>query len=61
MEPGAIHTDPDRDDKPGEIRTFKTLRYEALSDTAVVDASIDRQGNASISLFGKDIGKPPKT
>jgi hypothetical protein len=61
MEPGAIHTEPDKDDKAGEIRTFKTLRFESLSDTAVVDANIDRRGNASISIFGKYIGKPPKT
>lgn len=61
LDPGATCTDPEKDGKPGEIHTYKTLRYEALSETAVVDANIDRRGNASISLFGKYIGKPEKT
>jgi hypothetical protein len=61
LDPGARCTDPEKDGKPGEIHTYKTMRYEALSETAVVDANIDRRGNASISLFGKYIGKPQKT
>jgi len=61
MDPGFTQQEPEKDGKAGEIRAFKALRYESLSDTAVVNANIDQRGNASISLFGKYIGKPPKT
>jgi len=61
LEPGGSHTEPERDDAPSYIHLYKTLRYEALSDTAVVDVHVDQNGKVFISLFGKYLGKSPKT
>ena len=61
MNPGRVHAEPDTQDAPGKIRTFKSLRYESVSDTALIEVEVDAQGNASISFSGKYIGKPPKT
>jgi hypothetical protein len=61
LEPGGRHTEPEKDDAPGYIHLYRTLRYEAVSDTAVVDVSVDQNGRVFISLFGKYLGKSPKT
>ena len=61
MNPGTIQTEPDGENAAGESRSFKTLRYESASDTAVINVDVDPHGNASISFSGKYIGKPPKT
>ncbi len=61
VDPGSTRTDPEKDGRPGRIHTFRTLRYEALSETAVVEANIDAGGKAEISFYRKYLGKPPKT
>ena len=61
LEPGGRHTDPEKGDAPGYIHLYRTLRYEAVSDTAVVDIHVDQNGKVFISLFGRYLGKPPKT
>ncbi len=59
VDPGTTCADPDKDGKPGKIHTFKTLRYEALSETAVVEANIDRDGKAEISFTGNTLESRP--
>ena len=61
LNPGSVQTEPDADNAPGKIRTFKVLRYNSASDTALIEADVDAHGNASISFSGKYIGRPPKT
>jgi len=61
LEPGGRHTEPEKDDAPSYIHLYRTLRYEAVSDTAVVDVHVDQNGKVFISLFGKYLGKSPKT
>jgi hypothetical protein len=61
LEPGGRHTEPERDDAPGYIHLYRTLRFEAISDTAVVDVHVDQTVKVFISLFGKYLGKLPKT
>ena len=61
LEPGGGHTEREKDDTPGYIHLYRTLRYEAVSDTAVVDIHVDQNGRVFISLFGQYLGKSPKT
>jgi len=61
LEPGGSSTEPEKDGAPSYIHLYKTLRYESVSDTAVVDVHVDQNGKVFISLFGKYLGKPPKT
>jgi len=61
LEPGGGHTEPERDDRPSYIHLYRTLRYESASDTAVVDVHVDQYGKVSVSLFGKYLGKAPKS
>ena len=61
LEPGGSSTEPEKDDTPSYIHLYRTLRYESVSDTAVVDVHVDQYGKTSISLFGRYLGKPPKT
>jgi hypothetical protein len=61
LEPGGRHTEPGKDDAQSYIHLYRTLRYEAISDTAVLDVHVDQNGKVFISLFGKYLGKPPKT
>jgi hypothetical protein len=61
LEPGGRHTEPEKNDAPGYIHLYRTLRYEAVSDTAVVDIHVDQNGKVFISLFGKYLGKSIKT
>ena len=61
LEPGGSHTEPERDDAPSYIHLYKTLRYAAVSDTAVVHVHVDQNGKVFISLFGRYLGKPTKT
>jgi hypothetical protein len=53
LEPGGRCVEHEKDDEPGQIHLYKTLRYEGVSDTAVVDVSVDQNGKVFISLFGK--------
>ena len=61
LEPGGRHTEPEKGDAPAYIHLYRTLRYEAVSDSAVVDIHVDQNGRVFISLFGKYLGKSPKT
>ncbi len=47
-------------DKPGEIRAWKSLRYKSYSDTATIEVSVDRQKVVYISFSGKIWEKPGK-
>ena len=58
FEPGAVMTDPEEDDKPAEIRTYKTLHYENHSRSATINVLVGRHGKIRISFPGKYIGKP---
>ena len=60
FDPGATCIEPDDDDKPGEIRTCKSLRYDNHSDTATINVNVGRHGKVRISFFGKYVGKPNK-
>ena len=60
VDPGTTCADPDKDGKPGKIHTFKTLRYEALSDDGPGSSKRISTGMGKLSSFyGKYIGKPP--
>jgi hypothetical protein len=61
IEPGGTRTEPARDGRPSYIYLYRTLRYESISDTAVVDVHIDQYGQTTASLFGKYLGETPKT
>jgi hypothetical protein len=61
LEPVGSHIAPDKGDTPGYIHLYRTLRYEEVSDTAVVDIHVDQNGKVFISLFGQYLGKSPKT
>ena len=60
LEPGGRCTEPARDGRPSYIHLWKTLRYESVSDTAIVDVHVDQYGKATASVCGKYLGKPPK-
>jgi hypothetical protein len=60
LEPGGRCIEPERDGRPSYIHLYKTLRYESVSDTAVLDVHIDQYGRATTSLCGKYLGKPPR-
>lgn len=61
FDPGWTSMAPDQDDKPGEIRTHKTLRYENYSDAATIEVYVGRHGKVDIIFCGKYVGKPDKT
>ena len=58
FDPGMTICEPENDDKPGEIRSCKTLRYDNHSDTATIEVTVGRHGKVRISFSGKYIGKP---
>ncbi len=58
LEPGGTSTEPEKDGAPRYIHLYRTLRYESLSDAAVVDVHVDQYGKISISLYGKYLEKP---
>jgi hypothetical protein len=60
LEPGGMCTEPEHDGRPRYIHLYRTLRYESVSDTALVDVHIDQYGKATASLCGKYLGRPPK-
>lgn len=60
FDPGATIAEPDDGDKPGEIRTCKSLRYESHSDTATINVNVGRHGKVRISFSGKYVGRPSK-
>lgn len=60
FQPGAGNADPDEDDKPGEIRTCKSLRYDSHSNTATISVNVGRYGKVRISFSGKYVGNPRK-
>jgi hypothetical protein len=57
-DPGATSIGPDKSGEPGEIRTWKTMRYSNQSATAVINVNVDRHGKVTISWRGKHIGSP---
>ena len=57
FDPGAICIEPGKDDKAGEIRTCKSLRYENYSDIATINVNVSRHGKVRISFSGKYVGK----
>ena len=61
FDPGLTSIAPDEDDKPGAIRTYKTLRYDNHSDTATIEVYVERDGKVQIIFSGKYVGKPDKT
>jgi hypothetical protein len=61
FDPGHTSIEPDEDDKPGRIRTCKTLRYDNYSDTATIEVYVERHGTVQIMFSGKYVGKPDKT
>jgi hypothetical protein len=61
FDPGYSSTAPEQENKPGAIRTYKTLRYDNYSDTAVIEVQVGRHGKVQIIFFGKYVGKPSKT
>ena len=56
LDPGGRCTEPERDGRPSYIHLQRTLRYESVSDTAVVDVHIDQYGQTTASLCGKYLG-----
>jgi hypothetical protein len=57
FDPGGTSGGRENDDKPGEIKVWKTLRYDQHSDTANINVKVNRHGRVSISFSGKYIGK----
>ena len=60
LEPGGRCTEPERDGRPSYIHLWKTLRYDSVSETAVVDVHVDQYGKTTASICGKYLGKPPR-
>ena len=60
FDPGATCAEPDEGDKPGEIRTCKSLRYDNHSETATINVNVGRHGKVRISFSRKYVGKPTK-
>ena len=60
LEPGGTSTEPERDGRPSYVHLYRTLRYESVSDSALVDVHIDQYGKSTASVCGKYLGKPPK-
>ena len=60
FDPGEMNFAPDKDDKPGEIRAWKSLRYANYSDTATINVNVDRHGKVHTLLSGKYLGKTGK-
>jgi len=61
FDPGATSEEREKDGKPNEIRTFRSLQYDNQSDTATIRVNVNRHGKVSISFSGKYIGRPDKT
>jgi hypothetical protein len=58
-EGGLTVREPEKDGKPPRLRTYRTLRYTRLSDTADVEVYADpAKGNVQVCLAGKYIGPP---
>lgn len=58
FEPGVVVEDAEFDGHAAEVRTAKSLRYDQHSETAVISATISRDGRARISFAGKYLGLP---
>ncbi len=56
FDPGIISSDASRQGEPARVRSFRSLRYDGLSDTATINVTVKRDGKASISFSGKYIG-----
>ncbi len=60
-EAGTIITHPERDGKPEETRSYRTLGYRNLSETANVNVTVYPTGEVAFSFSGKYIGKVPNS
>jgi len=61
LEPGETVERGESEDRQGEIRACKTLRYNALSDTATINVNVGRYGKVGIWFSGKYVGNRPRT
>jgi hypothetical protein len=60
FDPGVVCESAPTDDRPTEIKTAKSLRYDQHSETATIDVTVGRHGKVSITFSGKYLGKPTK-
>lgn len=49
---------PEKDGKPGEVQSYRTLRYSNLSETANVNVTVYPTEQVAITFSGKYIGGP---